>query len=561
MSDEQDSWFQSAFGLDIGGVANKIRSEAEQAAGKVQGVVQGVKTAVEGVVDDVVGKVTDVAKKVAGAAGVGGGGAGGGGAGGGSPKTAGPAGGGTGSFPLSGSVGRGGRNAPGDVKAVQQALGIGVDGGCGSKTIGAIEAFQRSIGQANPDGRVDAGGTTERALAGGGKSRTAAVPASTSHIVASDPEGLFDRVTKGAQALGGMLDDVNAAATNQVQSAQNAVFDALGVSDETRAGIQAMQQAIADFDKGREKGHADATLGFVNILPPVQAVKAAVRIAGADDKQAEAEQILQEKSESAAVIGQFMEDPFGSAAKMGASVGTRFAKDTLKAQEEGRLAEHAGELAGHAQFAGELAGITVGVGSLAGGGAVAAGEGGTIAAEGGSIAAEGGTVVAEEGAAIAAEEGAALATEEGVGLAAEEGAELAVEEGAGSGLKTPVPKTPPPGPPLPLRPTEIPKGPEFAPTRQPPGPAPDFGPNTPNPFEDPFNPRFPKPPRVPPDIEPLQPPDTIPEGEPVFEPDIEPLAPDTIPDVEPVFEPDFELPPDTIPDGEPVFDRIPDSTP
>jgi hypothetical protein len=199
MSDEQDSWFQSAFGLDIGGVTDRIRSEAEQAAGKVQNVVQRVQGAVEGVLDDVVETVTDVAKKVAGAAGVGGAGSGGGGggAGGGSPKTAAPAGGGTGSFPLSGSVGRGGRNASGDVKAIQQALGIGVDGDCGSKTIAAIEAFQRSIGQAKPDGRIDAGGPTERALGGGGKSK----PEKVNMPGEDDSGSLLDKALDGVQGL------------------------------------------------------------------------------------------------------------------------------------------------------------------------------------------------------------------------------------------------------------------------------------------------------------------------------------------------------------------------
>jgi hypothetical protein len=51
--------------------------------------------------------------------------------------------------------------------------------------------------------------------------------------------------------------------------------------------------------------------------------------------------------------------------------------------------------------------------------------------------------------------------------------------------------------PLPNRPTEFPRGPEFDPTIQPPGPAPDFDPNQPTPFEDPFNPRIPRPPRLP----------------------------------------------------------------
>jgi len=72
----------------------------------------------------------------------------------------------TGAFPLGASVGRKGKNVPGDVRAVQKALGIAADGECGPKTIAAIEAYQRKLGAAKPDGRVDAGGATERALAG-----------------------------------------------------------------------------------------------------------------------------------------------------------------------------------------------------------------------------------------------------------------------------------------------------------------------------------------------------------------------------------------------------------
>lgn len=192
MSDEQDSWFKDAFGLDVSGAAKKIADEAREAAGKVQGVVQRVQGAVEGAIDDVTGAVTGIVKKVAETAG---GAVGGGAGGGGSPKGAAPSGGGTGSFPLSGSVGRGGQNGAGDVKAVQKALGIGLDGQCGPQTIAAIEAFQRWIGQAKPDGRVDAGGATERALASGGK------PAGASDSTdAADDGGLLGGLPKGAGA-------------------------------------------------------------------------------------------------------------------------------------------------------------------------------------------------------------------------------------------------------------------------------------------------------------------------------------------------------------------------
>ncbi len=172
MSDVHDSWLKDAFGLDLGASIASIKDDAaaafDHAAGAAAHVVQSVQGAVEGALDGVTGAAAGVAKKVAGA--VSPSGAKGSGAG---------AGGGTGSFPLGGSVGRGGRNAANDVRAVQTALGIPADGQCGSQTIAAIEAYQGNLGQAKPDGRVDAGGATERALAGGAKPAAAPTGAAT----------------------------------------------------------------------------------------------------------------------------------------------------------------------------------------------------------------------------------------------------------------------------------------------------------------------------------------------------------------------------------------------
>ena len=69
---------------------------------------------------------------------------------------------------ITGSVGRGGDNARADVEAIQQLLSdigyrIGVDGGVGKNTIGAIASFQEANGL-NSDGRVDAGGGTLRLM-------------------------------------------------------------------------------------------------------------------------------------------------------------------------------------------------------------------------------------------------------------------------------------------------------------------------------------------------------------------------------------------------------------
>jgi len=122
MSEEHDSWFKQAFGVDLGESVSKIEAQAVGAVERAAGTV-------------------------------------------------------TGSFPLSGSVGRGGKNPPNDVRAVQAALGIAADGKCGPQTVAAIETFQKTIGQAKPDGRVDAGGATERALTTGSKSTSASPPA------------------------------------------------------------------------------------------------------------------------------------------------------------------------------------------------------------------------------------------------------------------------------------------------------------------------------------------------------------------------------------------------
>src|SRR5262245_27927705 len=96
---------------------------------------------------------------------------------------------------LKGSVGAGGKNNPDDVKAVQAALKIAVDGTCSPATIEAIKSFQKSIGQAKPDGRVDVGGATSKALAGrGGGGAVLPAPATAPDAAPSPPkeEGFLD---------------------------------------------------------------------------------------------------------------------------------------------------------------------------------------------------------------------------------------------------------------------------------------------------------------------------------------------------------------------------------
>jgi hypothetical protein len=127
-------------------------------------------------------------------------------------------------------VGRGGKNAPNDVRAVQTALGIASDGQCGGQTIAAIEAFQRSLGQAKPDGRIDAGGPTEHALTGA-SSRPA--NALLSGLQADQPPGPIDGALDSVKDLGGqlvggaieLLDGAKTLGGELIQSAKNALED------------------------------------------------------------------------------------------------------------------------------------------------------------------------------------------------------------------------------------------------------------------------------------------------------------------------------------------------
>ncbi|MDQ2736710.1 MAG: OmpA family protein [Pseudomonadota bacterium] len=208
-------------------IADAVTQEASTLAGvvenKVTQVVQDAKDIIEPRLDAVVKGAAGIVKKVAATVG------------GNSAATSNAA---AGSFPLGGSVGRGGKNAMPDVAAVQGALGIGADGQCGPQTIAAIEAFQRRIGQARPDGRVDAGGATERAMAGGAAPLGQAAAASAE----SGSSSLLDRAAQAAQDMG----------SQAVQAANEMV--AAGAS--AVAGVAA--QLSGDDDSGGSVGSSPA---------------------------------------------------------------------------------------------------------------------------------------------------------------------------------------------------------------------------------------------------------------------------------------------------------------
>jgi len=244
MSDEHDSWLNDAFGLDLRQSLGKIKDDAvaaiDSATSTVTQAAQEVQGAVEGAIAGVAGAAAGAAKKIAGAvAPSGASGAGQGGAGGGS-----------GSFPLRGSVGRGGKNAASDVRAVQAALGIGVDGQCGGQTIAAIEAFQRNMGMAKADGRVDAGGGTERALAGGARPSPGSTPAG------GDAGSLLDQLPGNAA----LPLATNAGILETAEAALIAAGEVTGVSPAARqVGAVASQAGSIVADDPLSAG---AGLGF-----------------------------------------------------------------------------------------------------------------------------------------------------------------------------------------------------------------------------------------------------------------------------------------------------------
>ena len=234
MGEEHDSWFKQAFGVDLGQAVDSLKEEAKavvnQVENKVVEVAAEVKAAVEPEIDAALHGVSGIVKRVAEAAG--------GMLPGGSASSPGSAPGRlSGAFPLGGSVGRGGKNEAGDVSAVQSALGLSADGKCGPQTVSAIEAFQKNLGQGRPDGRVDPGGATERALTDGSKAATAPQPTGDS----GDSGGLLDQIPKGAGAL---LDGGKAIVAGAADLGGQVVQR---VQDEVSAGAGAIKQLASDL--------------------------------------------------------------------------------------------------------------------------------------------------------------------------------------------------------------------------------------------------------------------------------------------------------------------------
>jgi hypothetical protein len=96
---------------------------------------------------------------------------------------------------ITGSVGKNGSNTADDVKKIQALLNrhapvagfgkLSVDGKVGTNTLKAIVVFQKTIGMRSPDGVIDAGGRTLKALEG----KPVAPPAAEEKDPAARPSG------------------------------------------------------------------------------------------------------------------------------------------------------------------------------------------------------------------------------------------------------------------------------------------------------------------------------------------------------------------------------------
>jgi hypothetical protein len=187
MSDDTDSWL-AGIGVNVQGFLGTVQAKATAAVAEVKSAGAAVVEQAKGAVNSAA-KAAGVAPPVKPAAAP-------------ATKPAAPTGApttGGSALSLKGSVGAGGKNNPEDVKAVQTALKLTADGNCSPATIEAIKAFQKSIGHAKPDGRVDVGGATSKALAGRGGGAAAPPPAPAPNPApapAPAEEGFLDGLKK-----------------------------------------------------------------------------------------------------------------------------------------------------------------------------------------------------------------------------------------------------------------------------------------------------------------------------------------------------------------------------
>ena len=192
---------------------------------------------------------------------------------------------------ISASVGQGGKNIKADVITVQNLLNkknakLVVDGSCGPKTIAAITAFQKQVVKlAKPDGRIDVGGATWKALTAGtttaAPAPAATKPATSTPAATTDPNlKLYnDTYSKGTGTISGSVGTKGTNKNNDIiiikaLLAKRKYLDhnALVASPKTLPVMNAaLTAAIEKFQKevvklSKPDGRVDAVGQTINVL-------------------------------------------------------------------------------------------------------------------------------------------------------------------------------------------------------------------------------------------------------------------------------------------------------
>ena len=227
------------------------------------------------------------------------------------------------------SVGKKGKNAVDDVKKIQELLNthaskagfkkLTVDMDVGTKTIGAIEAFQKKVvGMSRPDGRVDPGGSTlaalnakpgsapakaEDAKGGSGSSSKSSSKSGSSSKSKSKSEG---SKSKGSKSGGGKGKRDLKTVEKELEAVAKQYMDA---GDRLRAAGDQMVEADEDI-KAREKLAKDLDSsekilkGFQAQVPSkLELLKEAVKAADAKRKRDAASKLADTGRESYTCIG------------------------------------------------------------------------------------------------------------------------------------------------------------------------------------------------------------------------------------------------------------------
>lgn len=177
-----------------------------------------------------------------------------------------------GSGEIKASVGRGGVNNPQDVVIVQNLLNklgakLTADGSCGKLTIGAIDAFQKKLGMTVPDGLIEPGRKSWKALVAGTGGKIETNPAPVTPVTPVTPvnppanaNSINASVGKGGNNA---LDDVKVVQSLLNKRGANLVVDGL-CGKKTIAVIELLQNKLGIAVTGLVEPNSDTLKGLLS---------------------------------------------------------------------------------------------------------------------------------------------------------------------------------------------------------------------------------------------------------------------------------------------------------